>query len=168
MKTLKFLNIVWCIFFLPSTRSLKDSYRLCLESLGFWTDCVCQYQSVEQNTQPATPQIDTYVQINRNELPSIQMHFVLLTTISLLFVWEGTFELFWERAGACAPKVFSFPASFEPFPAGTVWFWFPYFHTQDNWGTQTQVLQRFKHSLMLQKETRCIKSHEDVHMFLIL
>ncbi len=44
------------------------------------------------------------------------------------------------------------------------------------WGTQTQLLKRFKHSLMLQKNTRCIKSRgvktfeqdEDVHIFLVL
>ncbi len=47
---------------------------------------------------------------------------------------------------------------FEPFPAVTVWFWDPSFHTEDNWGTQTQLLKKFKRSLMLQKETRCIKS----------
>ncbi len=65
---------------------------------------------------------------------------------------------------------------FEPFPAVTVWFWDPSFHTEDDWGTQTQLLKRFKHSLMLQKDTRSIKSRgvktfeqdEDVHIFLIL
>ncbi len=47
---------------------------------------------------------------------------------------------------------------FEPFPAVTEWFLDPSFHPEDNWETQTQLLKRFKHSLMLQKETRCIKS----------
>ncbi len=41
---------------------------------------------------------------------------------------------------------------FEPFPAVTVWFWDPSFHTEDNWETQTQLLKRFKHSLTLQKD----------------
>ncbi len=31
---------------------------------------------------------------------------------------------------------------FEPFPTLTVWFWDPYFHTGDNWGTHTQLLQK--------------------------
>ncbi len=31
---------------------------------------------------------------------------------------------------------------FEPFPAETVWFWAPSFHTEDNWGTQTQLLKK--------------------------
>ncbi len=31
---------------------------------------------------------------------------------------------------------------FEPFPAVTVWFWDPSFHTEDNWGTQTQLLKK--------------------------
>ncbi len=45
-----------------------------------------------------------------------------------------------------------------------------------HWGTQTQLLKRFKHSVMLQKNTRCFKSRgvktfeqdEDVQIFLIL
>ncbi len=36
--------------------------------------------------------------------------------------------------------------------------WDPSFHTEDNWWTQTQLLKSFKHSLMLQKETRCIRA----------
>ncbi len=31
---------------------------------------------------------------------------------------------------------------FEPFPAATVWFWDPSFHTEDDWGTQTQLLKK--------------------------
>ncbi len=31
---------------------------------------------------------------------------------------------------------------FEPFPAVTVWFWDPSYHTEDNWGTQTQLFKR--------------------------
>ncbi len=31
---------------------------------------------------------------------------------------------------------------FEPFPAVTVWFWDPSFHTEDNWGTQTQLFKK--------------------------
>ncbi len=31
---------------------------------------------------------------------------------------------------------------FEPFPAVTVWFWDPSFHTEDKWGTQTQLLKK--------------------------
>ncbi len=33
---------------------------------------------------------------------------------------------------------------FEPFPKVTVWFWGPYLHTEDNWGTQTQLLQKME------------------------
>ncbi len=47
----------------------------------------------------------------------------------------------------------------EPLQVETVWCWEPSFHTDDNWGTHSQQLhKRFKRSLMLQKETRCIKS----------
>ncbi len=31
---------------------------------------------------------------------------------------------------------------FEPFPKVTVWFWDPSFHTEDNWGTHMQLLQK--------------------------
>ncbi len=33
---------------------------------------------------------------------------------------------------------------FEPIPAVTVWFWDPSFHTEDNWGTQRQLLKEVK------------------------
>ncbi len=51
----------------------------------------------QKRTQPiATPQIDdfwwiSYCFVQIVMLIRIQMHFVLLTTISLLFVWEGHF-----------------------------------------------------------------------------
>ncbi len=38
--------------------------------------------------------------------------------------------------------VFQHFCIFEPFPAVTVWFWDPSFHTEYNWGTQTQLLKK--------------------------
>ncbi len=38
--------------------------------------------------------------------------------------------------------VFQHLCIFEPFPAVTVWFWDPSFHTEDNWWTQTQLLKK--------------------------
>ncbi len=37
---------------------------------------------------------------------------------------------------------FSIFCIFEPFTAVTVWFWDPSFHTEDNRGTQTQILKK--------------------------
>ena len=39
-------------------------------------------------------------------------------------------------------SVFKHFCIFEPFPAVTVWFWDSSFHTEDNWGTQTQLLKK--------------------------
>ncbi len=89
-------------FFLPSTHTHWKNHIL--RAYGFWTDCGISV-SWAKCTQPiAMPQIDRYVKINRNFptferlvtvlyklLIRIQMHFVLLTTISLLFVRGGTF-----------------------------------------------------------------------------
>ncbi len=38
--------------------------------------------------------------------------------------------------------VFQHFCVFEPFPTMTVWFWDPSFHTEDNWGTLLQLLQK--------------------------
>ncbi len=66
----------------------------------------------------------------------------------------------------------------EAFPTVTVWFGETPFHTEGNWGTNTQLLQKvgYKHLLMLRKATECIKNRgckllnrdDDVQMFLIL
>ncbi len=50
---------------------------------------------------------------------------------------------------------------FEPFPAVTVWFWDPSFHTEDNWGTQTQLLKKVQTFTDAPEDTRCIKSQGD-------
>ncbi len=66
----------------------------------------------------ATPHIDRYVKINRHfplfsdsycfvhivMLIIIQMHFVLLTTISLLFVWEGHFWIILKKGRGLSPQ----------------------------------------------------------------
>ncbi len=54
--------------------------------------------------------------------------------------------------------VFQHFCIFEPFPAVTVWFWDPSFHTEENWWTQNTTIKKVQHSLMLQKNTWCIKS----------
>ncbi len=38
--------------------------------------------------------------------------------------------------------VFQHFCVFELFSTMTIWFWDPYFHTEDNWGTHTQLLQK--------------------------
>ncbi len=40
--------------------------------------------------------------------------------------------------------VFQHFCVFEPFPTMTVWFWDPSFHSEDNWGTHMQVLQKIQ------------------------
>ncbi len=47
---------------------------------------------------------------------------------------------------------------FEPFPAVTVWFWDPSFHTEDNWWTQTQLLKKVQTFTDAPENTRCIKA----------
>ncbi len=38
--------------------------------------------------------------------------------------------------------VFQHFCVFEPFPTIISWFWDPSFHTEDNWGTHMQLLQK--------------------------
>ncbi len=54
--------------------------------------------------------------------------------------------------------VFQHFCIFEPFPAVDCMIWDPSFHTEDNWGTQTQLLKRFKHSLMLQRKHDALRA----------
>ncbi len=98
--------------------------------------------------------------------------------MSPLFVLNSWTEHCYSDKSSTFCRFCSFPAFLHiwTLPAVTVWFWDPSFHTEDNWGTQTQLLKRFKHSLMLQKNTRCIKSwllktfeqDEDFQLFLLL
>ncbi len=51
---------------------------------------------------------------------------------------------FRKKPSSCT--FFGFPASsayLNPFQKW-LWFWDPYFHTEDNWGTHTQLLQKVK------------------------
>jgi len=76
------------------------------------------------------------------------------------------------------PKQFQFSSIFcifEPFPAVTVWFWDPSFHTEDNLETQARLLKKgSKIHWCSRNKTRCIKGmktfeqHEDLQIFLIL
>jgi len=50
---------------------------------------------------------------------------------------------------------------FEPFTALTVWFWDPSFHSHE--GLVCKYYKRFKHLLMLQKETQYIKNQGGVN-----
>ncbi len=40
--------------------------------------------------------------------------------------------------------VFQLFCVFEPFPTMTLWFWDPFFHNKDNWGTHMQLLQKIQ------------------------
>jgi len=71
-------------------------------------------------------------------------------------------------------QVLQFSSSFcifEPFPAVTVCFWDPSSHTEDNWGTQTQLIKTVQTFTDAPEGTQCIKSQglktfeqdEDVH-----
>ncbi len=86
--------------------------------------------------------------------------FVMVVHESLVCSEQLNWALFFRKNHPCPAysSVFSIFCIFEPSKAVTVWFWDPSFHTEDNWGTQTQILKKFKHSLMLLKEPRCIKS----------
>jgi len=75
------------------------------------------------------------------------------------------------------PKQFQFSSIFcifEPFPAVTVWFWDPSFHTEDNLETQARLKKGSKIHWCSRNKTRCIKGmktfeqHEDLQIFLIL
>ncbi len=58
----------------------------------------------------------------------------------------------------------------------TVWFWDPSFHTEDNWGTHLQLLQKIQTLTDAPEGKTCIKSqgvktfeqNEDVYIFLVL
>ncbi len=45
-------------------------------------------------------------------------------------------------SGPTNSLVFQHFCEFEPFTTMTVWFWDPSFHTEDNWGTHVQLLQK--------------------------
>ncbi len=47
-------------------------------------------------------------------------------------------------SGLTNSLVFQHFCVFEPFPTMTVWFWDPSFHTDDNWGTHMQLLQKIQ------------------------
>ncbi len=47
-----------------------------------------------------------------------------------------------NTSGHTNSLVFQHFCVFEPFPTMTVWFWDPTFHTEDNWGTYMQPLQK--------------------------
>ncbi len=40
------------------------------------------------------------------------------------------------------PQILCFLCVFEPFSTMAVWLWDPSFHTEDNWGTHMQLLQK--------------------------
>ncbi len=91
--------ILFFVSFFSSVDPLTE--RTIFESLGFRTDCGISVSQAKRTPPMSTPQIDRYVKINRRfwaisycfvqivMVITIWMHFVLLTTISLLFVWEG-------------------------------------------------------------------------------
>ncbi len=102
------------VYFFPSVDPLTE--RTIYGSRASVSEQTVEYQSVKQrHATIATPQIDrcknkqefsdfwaiSYRFVHIVMLIIIQMHFVLLTTISLIFVWEGHF---WKSAGARAPK----------------------------------------------------------------
>ncbi len=65
--------------------------------------------------------------------------------VSCLF-WTVKLSTVLQKNPPCPESsVFQHVFIFEPFPAMTVWFWDPSFHTEDDWGTQTQLLKRFNH-----------------------
>ncbi len=63
---------------------------------------------------------------------------------SLVCSEQLNWALFFKKNPLCPAKysVFQHILHFEPFPAVTVWFWDPYFNTEDNWGPQTQLLKK--------------------------
>ncbi len=55
--------------------------------------------------------------------------------------------------------VFQHFCAFEPFPTMTLWFWDPSFHTEDNWRTHLQLLQKIQTLTDApEEEKKCIKS----------
>jgi len=54
--------------------------------------------------------------------------------------------------------VFQHCCVFEPFPTMTVWFWYPSFHTEDNWGTWKKHALRARAWNILNRMKMCIFS----------
>ncbi len=100
-------KILFGLFFLPSIYSLKDPYMA-------WEPIVSE-QTVEYSNAS-----DWQICKNKQEFSDfwtisycfvhivmliiIQMHFVLLTTISLLFVWEGHFWIILKKGWCLSPQ----------------------------------------------------------------
>ncbi len=101
-------------FFLPSTHSLKEPY------MAWEQDC--GVSNSQSSKTPATHSNVSDWQIFKNKqefsnfwvisyrfvqivmLIRIQMHFVLLTTISLLFVGEGHFWIIFKKSRGSSPQ----------------------------------------------------------------
>ncbi len=60
--------------------------------------------------------------------------------------WTGKLAAVLQKnpSGPTNSLVFQHFCVFEPFPTMTVWFWDPSFHTEDNWGTHLQLLQKIQ------------------------
>ncbi len=50
----------------------------------------------------------------------------------------------------------------------TVWFWDPSFHTEDNWGTHMQLLQKIQTLTDAPEGKACIKSQCCVKVYIII
>ncbi len=111
------LCLKYCLVYFSFHRSIHWKNHIWLESLV--SEQTVEYQSVEQNACNPTPQIDSLCK-NKQEFSDfwtisycfvhivmliiIQMHFVLLTTISLLFVCEGHFWIILKKGKGLSPQ----------------------------------------------------------------
>ncbi len=109
----------YCLVYFSFRQSIHWKNHIWLESLCFRTDCGISVSQAKRTQPIATPQID--ICKNKQEFSDfrvisycfvvhivmliiIQMHLVLLTTISLLFVWGALLNKFEKRQGLEPPK----------------------------------------------------------------
>ncbi len=85
---------------------------------------------------------------------------VIVVHESLVYPEQLNFLLFFRKI-LQLPQIIWFSSIFcvfEPFPTLTVWFWDPSFHSEDNWGTHMQLLQKIQTLTDAPEEKGLIKS----------
>ncbi len=76
--------------------------------------------------------------------PRLFFCFVLVVHESLVCSEQLNWALFLQTnpPRSVDSAVFQHFCIFEPFPAVTVWFWDPSFHTEDNWGDSNTTIKK--------------------------
>ncbi len=107
-----------------------------LNSAGHW---FCEFMLIQKSTYTWFLMLCSY-------LNDSQLRFLFSDSCSWVpcLSWTVKLPAFLQKnpSGPTNSLVFQHFCEFEPFPTVTVWFWDPSFHTEDNWGTRMQLLQK--------------------------